>query len=43
MTVVGHSYGGSVALAWALDAPASVEALMLVSPPRRRPGPAASA
>ncbi len=33
MTVVGHSYGGSVALAWALDAPGSVEALMLVSAP----------
>jgi pimeloyl-ACP methyl ester carboxylesterase len=33
MTVIGHSYGGSVALAWALDAPGSVEALMLVSAP----------
>ena len=26
-TIVGHSYGGSVALAWALDAPDSVDGL----------------
>ena len=31
--VVGHSYGGSVALAWALDAPESVRGLLLVSAP----------
>ncbi len=31
--VVGHSYGGSVALAWALDAPESVAGLMLISAP----------
>ena len=29
--VVGHSYGGSVALAWALDAPETVTGLMLLS------------
>ncbi|MBA3325489.1 MAG: alpha/beta fold hydrolase, partial [Rhodobacteraceae bacterium] len=27
-TVVGHSYGGSVALAWALDAPETVDGLL---------------
>ncbi|PZQ47498.1 MAG: alpha/beta hydrolase [Rhodovulum sulfidophilum] len=31
--VVGHSYGGSVALAWAVDAPETVSALTLVSAP----------
>lgn len=31
--LVGHSYGGSVALAWALDAPESVEGLVLVGAP----------
>ena len=31
--VVGHSYGGAVALAWALDAPASVSGLMTLSAP----------
>lgn len=32
-TVVGHSYGGSVALAWAVDAPESVSALALLAAP----------
>jgi len=32
-TVVGHSFGGSVALAWALDAPQSVSGLLLISAP----------
>lgn len=32
-TLVGHSYGGSVALAWALDAPRSVAALVLLAAP----------
>ncbi len=31
--VVGHSYGGSVALAWALDAPESVTGLLAISAP----------
>ena len=31
--VFGHSYGGAVALAWALDAPGSVAALVLLSAP----------
>ncbi|MFT3974343.1 MAG: alpha/beta hydrolase [Amaricoccus sp.] len=31
--VVGHSYGGSVALAWAVDAPGSVSALVLLGAP----------
>lgn len=31
--VVGHSYGGSVALAWALDAPESVASLALLAAP----------
>lgn len=31
--VMGHSYGGSVALAWALDAPDSVAALVTLSAP----------
>ncbi len=31
--LVGHSYGGSVALAWALDAPATVAGLLLVAAP----------
>ena len=31
--VLGHSYGGSVALAWAVDAPESVEALILLATP----------
>jgi pimeloyl-ACP methyl ester carboxylesterase len=30
--VFGHSYGGAVALAWAVDAPDSLSALALVSP-----------
>jgi len=32
-TVVGHSFGGSVALAWALDAPETVTGLVLLSAP----------
>jgi pimeloyl-ACP methyl ester carboxylesterase len=32
-TVLGHSYGGSVALAWAVDAPESVEGLVLLAAP----------
>ena len=32
-TVVGHSFGGSVALAWAVDAPESVDGLLLISAP----------
>lgn len=32
-TLVGHSYGGSVALAWAIDAPESVSALTLLAAP----------
>lgn len=31
--VVGHSYGGSVALAWAVDAPDSISGLVLLSAP----------
>jgi pimeloyl-ACP methyl ester carboxylesterase len=31
--LVGHSYGGSVALAWALDAPGSVDGLGLLAAP----------
>lgn len=31
--LVGHSYGGSVALAWALDAPETVTGLQLISAP----------
>lgn len=31
--VVGHSYGGSVALAWALDAPETVAGLLLIASP----------
>ena len=31
--LVGHSYGGSVALAWAVDAPESVSALVLLAAP----------
>ena len=31
--VAGHSYGGSVALAWALDAPESVSGLMVLAAP----------
>ena len=31
--VFGHSYGGAVALAWALDAPGTVAALVLLSAP----------
>ena len=31
--VVGHSYGGSVALAWAVDAPEAVSALVLLATP----------
>jgi pimeloyl-ACP methyl ester carboxylesterase len=33
VTVLGHSYGGSVALSWAVDAPESVEGLMLLATP----------
>jgi len=33
VTLVGHSYGGSVALAWALVEPASVSGLMLLAAP----------
>jgi pimeloyl-ACP methyl ester carboxylesterase len=32
-TLVGHSYGGSVALAWALDAPETVDGLVLLAAP----------
>jgi pimeloyl-ACP methyl ester carboxylesterase len=31
--VVGHSYGGSVALAWAVDAPETLSALVLLAAP----------
>lgn len=31
--VVGHSYGGSVALAWAMDAPETMSALVLLAAP----------
>lgn len=31
--LVGHSYGGSVALAWAVDAPGSLSALVLLATP----------
>jgi pimeloyl-ACP methyl ester carboxylesterase len=31
--LIGHSYGGTVALAWALDAPESVAGLMVVGAP----------
>ena len=40
-TLVGHSFGGAVALAWALDAPETVAGLLLLgapSQPRGRPG-----
>jgi pimeloyl-ACP methyl ester carboxylesterase len=33
VTLVGHSYGGSVALAWALDAPETLDGLMLLAAP----------
>jgi pimeloyl-ACP methyl ester carboxylesterase len=33
VTLVGHSYGGSVALAWALDAPDSPDGLVLLAAP----------
>ena len=33
VTLVGHSYGGSVALAWAVDAPESVSGLLLLAAP----------
>jgi pimeloyl-ACP methyl ester carboxylesterase len=33
VTLVGHSYGGSVALAWALDAPESLDGLVLLAAP----------
>ena len=36
--LVGHSYGGSVALAWALDAPESVDGMVLLATPSH-PGP----
>lgn len=32
-TLIGQSFGGSVALAWALDAPAQVNGLVLISAP----------
>jgi pimeloyl-ACP methyl ester carboxylesterase len=32
-TLVGHSYGGSVALAWALEAPETVDGLVLLAAP----------
>lgn len=32
-TVVGHSFGGAVALAWAVDAPETVSGLVLLSAP----------
>ena len=32
-TIVGHSFGGSVALKWALDAPEAVSGLVLLSAP----------
>jgi len=32
-TVVGHSFGGAVGLAWALDAPESVSGLLTISAP----------
>lgn len=32
-TIVGHSYGGAVALAWAVDAPESVSSLVLLAGP----------
>ena len=31
--LVGHSYGGSVALAWAVDAPESISGLVLLAAP----------
>ena len=31
--LVGHSYGGSVALAWAVDAPETVSGLVLLATP----------
>jgi pimeloyl-ACP methyl ester carboxylesterase len=31
--LVGHSYGGSVALAWAVEAPETVQGLLLISAP----------
>ncbi|MFQ8430392.1 alpha/beta fold hydrolase [Amaricoccus sp. W119] len=31
--LIGHSYGGAVALAWALDAPRSVAGLLVISAP----------
>ena len=34
--VVGHSYGGAVALAWAVDAPRTLSALVMVSAPSHR-------
>ena len=32
-TVIGHSFGGSVALAWAVDAPRAVDGLVLLAAP----------
>ena len=40
-TLVGHSFGGAVALAWALGAPATVAGLLLLGAPSQplgRPG-----
>lgn len=40
VTLIGHSYGGSVALAWAVAAPDRVAGLMLISAPSHIwPGP----
>ncbi|SPH17753.1 Dihydrolipoyllysine-residue acetyltransferase component of acetoin cleaving system [Defluviimonas aquaemixtae] len=36
--VLGHSYGGAVALAWAVDAPGTLAALVTVSAPSHRWG-----
>ena len=35
VTLVGHSYGGAVALAWALDAPDSVDGMILLGAPNQ--------
>jgi pimeloyl-ACP methyl ester carboxylesterase len=33
VSIVGHSYGAAIALQWALDAPDSVQSLVLLEPP----------